>query len=211
MITNLVESLQLLHESTLGDINTSMPGEVVSYDAARNRAVVRPVLPKALNSEEALEPPKIVEVPVVWPASNGGKSSFTMPLQPGDGVMLSFQQRSLEGWLDGKKEMPDDPRQFDLSDCVAHPGLSHSGTVAHSDDVVLKFNNSEVRIKPDGTILLGNASGGITIDSGGKMTLKATSIHVETSAKSFTLETHKHDKVQFGGSLSGEPFPGSLE
>jgi hypothetical protein len=207
MYESLIEAIEQAMERKLSEINTNMPGTIVSYDAPKNRAVVKVTLPKALDDDEALPGPQIVEVPVVWSASGGGSSSFTMPLQPGDGVMLAVQQRSLENWLGGNNDAPDDPRQFDLSDCVAIPGCSHNGTVAHSEDVVLKFNKTEVRLKPDGTIVLGNDKGGITIDGSGNMTLKAQSIHVDTAAKAFTLETHKHDKVQTGGALSGEPFP----
>jgi hypothetical protein len=207
MFENLIEALEQMVDRKLSDVNTNMPGEIVSYDAKRNRAVVKVTVPKSAADDEPIEGPQIVEVPIVWPASGGGKSSFTMPLQKGDGVMLAVQQRSIENWLGGNTEIPDDPRQFDLSDCVAIAGCSHNGTVAHSEDVVLKFNNTEVRLKPDGTIIMGNDKGGITIDGGGTMTIKAQTIKIDTPAKTFTLQTHKHDNVQTGGGISGEPFP----
>src|SRR4249919_1062844 len=118
---SFTRSIQQAVETMLGDINTQSPGTIVSYDAATNRAIVKPTLPKRLANDEELQSPQIVEVPVVWTSSGGGKAGITFPLQPGYGVMLSFQQRSMEGWLDGKNTMPDDPRQFDLSDCVAIP------------------------------------------------------------------------------------------
>lgn len=207
MFDNLIDALDQAMERKLSDINTNMPGTIVSYDAAKNRAVVKVTIPKGLDDDEPLPGPQVVEVPVVWHAAGGGSTSLTMPLKAGDGVMLAVQQRSLENWLGGNNDAPDDPRQFDLSDCVAIPGCSHNGTVAHADDVVLKFNNTEVRLKPDGTIVMGNDKGGITIDGSGTMTLHAETIKVNTPAKSFTLEHHKHDQVQTGGSLSGEPFP----
>jgi len=207
MFSSLVESLQLMIESSLSDINTNAPGEIVSYNAATNRAVVKLTTPKKLDNGEVLEPPKIVEVPVVFNASGGGNASFTFPLKPGDPVTLSFQQRSMEGYLKGSKDAPDDPRQFDLSDCVAIPGGGHSGTVGHSDNVVLKFGAANVTLKPDGTIIFGNGGGNITIDSGGNMTLKAASIKVDAGGKNFNLEHHKHKDTQPGGGLSGEPNP----
>lgn len=207
MFDNLIDALEQMVERKLSDINTNLPATVVSYDAAKNRAKVKVTIPKKLADDEPLEGPQIVEVPIVWPASGGGSASFTMPLKAGDGVMLAVQQRSLENWLGGNNNIPDDPRQFDLSDCVAVPGCSSHGTTAHSDDVVLKFDKTEVRIKPDGTIVVGNANGGITIDGSGNMTLKAQSIKVNTPARSFVLETHRHDNVQPGGGQSGQPMP----
>ena len=41
MYSDFVEAIQLMIESTLADINTNAPGEIVSYDAATNRAVVK--------------------------------------------------------------------------------------------------------------------------------------------------------------------------
>lgn len=190
---SFTRSIQQTVETMLGDINTQSPGTIVSYDATTNRAIVKPTLPKRLANDEELQSPQIVEVPILWPASGGGKAGFTMPLKPGDGVMLVFQQRSMEGWLDGKNTMPDDPRQFDLSDCVAIPGLQASGISAHSDDVVLKFDKTIVTLKKDGSLVMGNDKGGITIDADGNITLKGQSIKVDTPAKAFTLETHRHE------------------
>lgn len=207
MFSSLVESIQLMIESSLSDINTNAPGEIVSYNAATNRAVVKLTTPKKLDNGEVLEPPKIVEVPVVFNASGGGNASFTFPLKPGDPVTLSFQQRSMEGYLKGSKDAPDDPRQFDLSDCVAIPGGGHSGLVGHSDNVVLKFGAANVTLFPDGKIIFGNGGGNITIDSGGNMVLKATSIKIDAGGKNFNLEHHKHKDTQPGGGLSGEPNP----
>src|SRR3954469_3005885 len=204
---NLIDALDQMVERRLSDINTNMPATIGSYDAAKNRAIVHVTVPKSDADNEPIVGPQVVEVPVVWHASGGGSSSLTMPLKAGDGVMLAVQQRSLENWLGGNNDIPDDPRQFDLSDCVAIPGCSHNGTVAHSDDVVLKFNKTEVRLKPDGTIVMGNDKGGITIDGSGAMVIKAETIKIDTPAKTFTLQTHKHDKVQVGGGISGEPFP----
>jgi hypothetical protein len=207
MINEVVEALQLLIESSLSDVNTSTPGTIISYDAARNRAIVRPSLPKALSNGDSLDPPQIIEVPVVWPANGGGAGSFTMPLKPGDGVMLSFQHRSLEGWLNGNNAMPDDPRQFDLSDCVAHPGLAASGIVAHSDNVVLKFNKSSLTIDPNNNITIGNDKASIVIDQSGNITLNAQSVKINTPAVNFTLETHRHKDTQGQiGSTSGTPI-----
>ena len=186
MYEELIDALNQMIERKLSDVNTNMPGVVVSYDAANNRAVVKPAMPKRLAEDDPLPPPQIVEVPVVWPASGAGSASFTMPLKPGDGVMLAVQQRSLENWLAKNNGIPDDPRQFDLSDCVAIAGCTASGTVAHDTDVVMKFNKTEVRIKPDNTIIIGNDQANITIDSSGNMTLTAQKIDLNSPVINMT-------------------------
>lgn len=204
---DLTEFIQQAIEVQMSEMHTSMPGKVVSYNASTNRAVVKPDLPKRIASGESLETPHIVEVPVIWPASGGGKASMTFPLQPGDGVMIAVQQRSLEGWLDGKNEMPDDPRQFDLSDSVAIPGCAPGGTVGHSDNVVMKFGDASLTLTPGGDVILANGKGSIKLDAGGTLTLQAQTIQINTSARNFVLEHHKHQNVQPGAGISGEPLP----
>jgi len=207
MFDDLTDAIQQMIENAIGNMNTHLPGKVISYDAAKNRAVVKPDLPKAIASGDDLDSPQIVEVPVVWSASNGGKSTFSMPLQPGDGVLLTFQQRSIENWLDGKNIMPDDPRQHDLSDCVAIPGCAANGIVAHDKNVVLKFNDTSLTITPDNTIIIGNKNGGITIDQSGNMTLKANTIKIDTPPKTFTLETHVHEFTKPGNKFETSGMP----
>lgn len=203
MLAKIMESLQLLVETSLSEINTQTPGVIVSFDAAKNRAVVKPSMPKSLSDGSELDAPQIVEVPIVW--TGNSKGSFTYPLEKGDNVMLVFQQRSLEGWLSGNTDAPDDPRQFDLSDCVAIPGCGPGGT-ADPTDVVLKFHESEVRIKPDNTVSFGNENGSITISPSGDITLKGNSVKIDTPANAYNLENHKHKDTQAqAGSFSGTP------
>jgi hypothetical protein len=155
MYEELVDAINQSIEQRLAQVNTNLPATIVSYDAARNRAVVKVSIPKRLPDDTPLDGPQIVEVPILWPASNGGKNSFTMPLQPGDGIMLAVQQRSIENWLDGNLAFPDDPRQFDLSDSIGIAGCSYKGTVADPKDVVLRFNNTQIRVTPDDAITVG--------------------------------------------------------
>lgn len=146
----IIEAMQQATEEALSQVNTTVPGVIVSYDAARNRAVVKPSLPKRLADGTELEAPNIHEVPVLW--TNGGGGTFTFPIRPGDGVMLQFQQRSLEGWLGGNTAAPDDPRQFDMSDAIALPGLRHDHPAVDAEAVVLNLGDTALRIEPEGIV-----------------------------------------------------------
>jgi hypothetical protein len=206
----LVDALQQLIESTRSDINTSVPGTIVSYDPATNRAIVRPSLPRKLANGVELDAPNIVEVPMVFPTSgvSGKQAAITLPVAPGDGVLLSFQQRSIEGWLGGKNTAPDDPRQFDLSDCVATLGLNSSGVIGNATDLVIRMDKAIITIKPDNSITLSNEGCGITLGSDGTITLRGESIIVDTPARTFPVEVHTHKDTQpRAGSNSGEPNP----
>ncbi len=205
----LVDALQQLVETVRSDINTTVPGKVVSYNPATNRAVVIPSLPRKLANGVELAPPQIVEVPVMFTTSGmGGKqASLTFPIAPGDGVKLDFSQRSIEDWLSGSNVAPTDPRQFDLSDCIATPGLNSAGVVGDAENVVLRMDQSTVTLKPDNTIVLGNANGSITIAPDGTITLKGTSVIVDTPANTFAAETHRHTGVRAGPDTSSVPVP----
>lgn len=232
MYEELVDAITQAVEQKLSQINTNLPATIVSYDAAKNRAVVKVSIPKRLPEDEPLEGPQIIEVPIMWPASGGGKSSLTMPLKKGDGIMLAVQQRSIENWLNGNLQFPDDPRQFDLSDSIGIAGCSYNGTVADPQDVVLKFNEAQIRLKSDNTLVMGNSIGSITItpegiiilqgisitvntpsyngsitmSSDGHITLHGISVTINTPSKTFNLEDHRHLNTQPSVSgISGIP------
>lgn len=208
MSNELIQALQVMTESTLSEVNTMMPGKIISYDAARNRAVVQPIQPKSLANGESLPPPTIAEVPIAWGMGSGGTAGLTAPIKPGDGVMLHFSQRSLEGWLSGNDTAPDDPRRFDLTDAVAVPGLAASGVSANATDVELRFGPVKLRLRPDGGAVLETAGGNLTIDASGRATFSGD-VYVggDVFAGNISLKTHKHLGVQPGGGISGIPTP----
>lgn len=133
----------------LQDIYTMLPGKVVSYDG--NFAVVRPAIPKLLSTGAVLQAPNIVRVPVKFPIADGGKARLTMPLKAGDDVELTFSCRSLENWLNGSEQAPDDPRQFDISDCFCTP-VMRPPISADTDNVVLEYGSGGLKIAPNGKI-----------------------------------------------------------
>jgi hypothetical protein len=195
-VDRLVSSLQTMVETSLSGVNTSMPGVVVSYNAGTGRAAVRPSLPKQLADGRSLPAPEIVEVPVIWPTAGG--ATMTMPIRPGDPVLLHFAQRSTEGWLSGDNSAPDDPRMHDLTDAFASPGLTASRN-ADPENFVLSFEGASITFKP-----------------GGIISIKATAIEIDApnttstgdiKAQLISLLTHRHTGVVSGGALSAGPVP----
>lgn len=206
----------------LADVNVCLPGEIVAYDGTT--ATVRPAIPKQLANGQTLPAPQIVRVPVEWPIADGGRAQITVPLKPGDPVKLTFSQRSLENWLSGSNQAPDDPRQFDLTDCFASP-VMRPGTGADTENVSVQYSGAWMKISPDGVITFngdhmrvkclatfeklvtyedgiagsggsnGNKlSGGFAVE-GGDMTHNGKSVG----------SGHKHDGVQPGSGTSGGP------
>lgn len=113
----------------LVDVHTAMPGQVESFDAAKQTANVKLLLKARRETEsgsvveEAL--PLAVNVPVVFQGGKGFRTVF--PLEPGDGVLVVFAEASIDRWqsLGGLQETGDD-RRFHLADAICIPGLHAS-------------------------------------------------------------------------------------
>jgi hypothetical protein len=213
-MSDFVTALQASIEAQTSEINTSQPGVLVSYDPDRNRAVVRPAMQKRLADGSALDAPQIFEVPVVWPMGAGGTAGLTLPIKPGDGMLLHFSQRSLEGWASGDSGAPDDPRHFDLSDAVATPGLVALGITVNATDAEFRFGDAKLRLRPDGGAVLEVAGGSLTIDADGTAAFVGPKVTVSgdvevvgyVTAGTVSLRNHVHLGVQPGGGLSGIPL-----
>ncbi|HRL22797.1 MAG TPA: Gp138 family membrane-puncturing spike protein, partial [Alcaligenes sp.] len=135
----------------LAEVNVCLPGVIQAYDGVS--ATVRPALPKQLANGETLAAPMIVQVPVCWPIADGGRAMITVPLKAGDPVLLHFSQRSLENWLSGSDQAPDDPRQFDLTDAFASP-VMRPGPQADTDNVSVQYGAGSMKLAPDGSLTI---------------------------------------------------------
>lgn len=135
---------------SLSNVYTTLPGYVVTYDGVTVTA--RPAQDKMLANGESLKPPKIVKVPVYWPTADGGKAIISVPLKPGDNIVLHFAARSIENWLSGSDQAPDDPRQFDLSDAFCTPVLRPGVRSADTENVSIEYGVGWMKIAPTGDI-----------------------------------------------------------
>lgn len=143
-----VADFRSLIRSELAEVHTCLPGKIVSYDG--KHATVQPTLDKQLANGQTLAAPQIVKVPVCWFAADAGKALITVPLKPGDNVLLHFSERALETWLGGSDQAPDDPRMFDLSDCFASPMLRPTVGAADTEAVVVQYDKVKLRLHPNG-------------------------------------------------------------
>lgn len=120
----------MLDQFILGKVNVALPATVVAYNPATQTATVQPI-PAARRHDpdsEALIPevmPPIANVPVQFPSGTGGTYTITWPLAPGDPVLLVVCDRSTDEYKStgAPQTVPQDVRRFDLTDCVAIPGV----------------------------------------------------------------------------------------
>lgn len=144
----------------LGNVHTALPAAVVSYDYQRQKGSFQPLLNKVWADGTITAMPVLENVPVIFPRAGG--ASLTFPVNADDTALLIFIERSMDLWLtQGGQVNPDDPRKFDLSDGVAIMGLfpfSETSDATNSDDVLLTYAGSSIRIKKSGAIVIDTAN-----------------------------------------------------
>lgn len=105
------------------EINTCMPGEIVSYDSVTTTCTVQPAFKRIMvRDRQVVSRAQISDVPVVFPRS--GSYAITFPVTQGDQCMIMFSQRSIDDWLSiGGEVTLRDTRLHDITDAIVIPGL----------------------------------------------------------------------------------------
>ena len=95
-------------------IHVALPGELVSYDPAKQTAVIQPTI---RNWKQSANPPLLMDVPVFQPGGNFNP-------KPGDGCLFVFAVRCIDAWWQsGGVSNPISARKHDLSDGFAFVGF----------------------------------------------------------------------------------------
>lgn len=194
--TNGVETMV---RQIMSEAHHAIPGTVKAVSSTGRSITASPVLSKILADGRVLPSPLIYNVPFVWPRTMAGKAGLTMPIAVGDGVLLIMTDRSLESWLTNGEPVPDDPRQYHLSDAVAIPGLYHFGINLPQQDV--------------NSVVLFYDKASITMKQNGVMVLHAVEIQTDTNivssadvvASGVSLKNHAHGEVESGNDMTGPP------
>lgn len=114
------EGLASATEAERREINTTLDGEVVSYNRATQRATIQPKLERKFG-DKTLKAPALQEIKVAMPG--GGGFGVHYDLQTGDPVVLHVRQRSTDGSQTEGGDADGAPgRMHDLSDAIAYPG-----------------------------------------------------------------------------------------
>lgn len=154
---NPVEALLGLVKSQLLDVNTALPGVIVSYENGLARVV--PTGKKRFADGDVLDYPIIPNVRVCWPSFAGGTAGVKGPVKPGDKCLLVFSQQAIDG--------SDDRRMFDLQDAYAvmcDLGNAGPGDSGNNEDMTMFFGPAYIRLTAGGELNI-NAPGGTTINT----------------------------------------------
>lgn len=131
------------------EVNTAIPGEVISYNPAIQTITAKPCIRGTTitnaGSPVYVDLPQIIEVPVFFPFSTESRFSLTYPIMPKDQCLLVFSQRSFDNWLkNGSVQNPSEamkPRSHQYPDAIAFVGLIPNPKAIQS----FQMNGIEIR------------------------------------------------------------------
>lgn len=207
----LEEVLSRTIQYRLEDLHVCIPAEVTAYDAATQKASVKPLVQRVLvdlDGNESLEGfPVIPSVPVMWPRAGG--FFMVMPLAVGDLVMLVFADRSLDLWLigSGSETNPIDLRTHDLSDAVAIPGLYPFSKALNAEDaatrnmVLGEAGGPQVHIG-NGQVNLFEASASQPVALGDDTDARISALQAKLDGLIAKYNTHTHTVATTGTAAS---------
>ncbi|MBG6211672.1 hypothetical protein IWQ49_006363 [Labrenzia sp. EL_126] len=142
-----------------------IPGEVVSYDASKGTATIKPLYKAVVNGKE-ITLPDLYEVPIDQPRT--GNAALTMPVPSGTKVMLTPQMRAWDEYEEGGDGKAYDARSFHISNMRATlqggDALSDPLPNADGENTHLRFDpDGQYGLKgsPDGKVKLEGAEGNI--------------------------------------------------
>ena len=176
------------------NIRASMPARVVSYDAATNRASVKPIGTYTTPDYQELEYPVIHNVPMQFPCGVGGTAGVTFPVKAGDGCIVIFADREIEQFLSGS--FCDDMRSHSMNDAYAIPGLYSQAVPTqreNANDVCL-FNEGSLVVLNGDTLKITLSDGTTATFGGGDLKVNGIS-----------LVHHVHGGITRGGAKTDEP------
>lgn len=181
---NPVEALLGLVKSQLLDVNTALPGVIVSYENGLARVV--PSAKKRFADGDILDYPIIPNVRVCWPSFAGGTAGVKGPVKAGDKCLLVFSQQAVDG--------SDDRRMFDLQDAYAvmcDLGNAGPGDSGNNEDMTMFFGPAYIRI---------TAAGALDINAPGGTTINTPSTHNTGTLTTDGLLTYQDGMTGLGGS-----------
>lgn len=209
---DIVDALRKMVDSRLYEVNTSMPGTIISYSSGR--ASVKPTPKKQFPDGDVLDFPIIQNARVCWPSFAGGTAGVKGPINPGDKCLIVIAQQAVDG--------TDDPRRFDMSDAYVIPcdlGIA-TGESSDNASMMMFFGGAYIKITQAGGLDI-NAPGGVaittpslsntgTLTNSGATTLQSTLQAGQSTLSGATIAgiafaSHTHGGVQAGASQTGGP------
>jgi hypothetical protein len=172
-------------QNALGNLHTCMPAEVVRVHEGAHKRQFVDVLPGLMRTapnedgelvDEAL--PVLPMVPVGY--YQGGGFFISVPLKPGDVVLVVFAERSMDQWLEVAKKggqraiNPGDVSMHSLEGAIAlpcgpAPRSALLANVSATDLVIAHDSGARIHLSPLGVIHAGDDAGAEFVALAGKV------------------------------------------
>jgi len=179
---------------------THTPGTVINFDSVTQLAVIRPNIRRYITIDDeriTVDMPEVVRVPLVMPYAHGAGFALTLPVRPGDQVLLAVCDRSIDNWVDNSgvqsPAQPVQSRSHHITDSLAIVGANPAPVALanyFSQGLELRNRDRSVRMSitdsnavitvgdsvitvDSGTIRLNTGSASMTINSSGGVTIDA--------------------------------------
>lgn len=211
------EHLRTIVEGYIANLWTSLPAQVVKYDAGGNGKAATVDLQPSVKGwrrlpngkTQAVSLPVIPGVPVQFPGS--GNVHMTFPVAVGDHVLAVIPSRSTDTFQQsGGEQQPIDARTHDLSSAYALLGIrpnpqalndvSTTGAEMRTTD-----GKTRVGVGNDGGVSI-NTDKGVSIAAAGNVTMTGTlTVTGDVIANGISLVHHIHNGVQPGSGNTGQP------
>ena len=159
----------------LQDVHTVLPGEIVSFDAGKCEATVKPIAKYWKPDKTKIDFPIRSEVPVFFPQGIAQGATIVYPVRPGDECLIFFAEQALDQWRTGAESETD--LRFDITNAIALVGFFSAPNphVARSDanesiiiqraNTFVELFDAKIEIKTDGDIYV-EAAKKIDVESG---------------------------------------------
>lgn len=203
---SLVDVINRLIEQRLCDVHTSIPGRVVSFNAANHTADIQPLLKNPTfdewqNRGKGESYPVLPDVAVRYPC--GGAYTITWPLAVGDMGMIEICEGSLEEVeLSGDESDPYDTSRHDLAHATFVPNFwdrtDLTAVVASALVIGCRETGQQVRIGAS-TVEACSATVGAATD----FVAMAAKVLTELGKIQTALGAHTHGGVTTGSGTTG--------
>jgi hypothetical protein len=219
-----------LVDRAMRQINTAIPGKIVSFDGSTQTATVQPCVKMRTFIDEEQghqDPPQIINAPVVFPFVSTLGFALTLPISAGDPCLLIFSQRAIDNWHDqGGVQPPEEgigSRHHDITDAFVLMAPSPKPNVLgawQTDGIELRNRSRDVFLKITDAGIVGHSntctwgishdgSASITAPGGmGVITPTATysaDIHAGGDVKAQTVSLYNHVHTDPQGGQTGPP------
>ncbi len=232
MMQELVQQVKSLVADSINQMHTVLPGKIVKFDTAKCLALVQPVGKFAKPDGTMMDLPQVSDVPIVFAQSANQQAAMAYPINEGDGCLLLFAEQALDCWRSGGEEEVKSDLKFDLTNCIAIPGLFVPANkllteACEKQAIIIEQRGKRIAVSEAGIVIRGDvtvegnikASGSISagvgsLSAAGVLTVKKANIENGVSAQTVNVSgnltaggvnvnTHTHTSSLSGTDTSG--------